>query len=67
MARGNVELSKTARASLRQRQDLSTLAVEGKKTCHVCNEDIKTMGELTHAKFNNRMMRPFHKKCIGLA
>lgn len=66
MARGNVELSKTARASLRQRQDMSTISVEG-KTCHVCSEDIKTMGELTHAKFNNRVMRPFHKKCIGLA
>lgn len=65
MARGDVELSKTARASLRQRENTTNLAVEG-KTCFVCNEGIKTMGELTHAKFNNRVMRPSHKKCIGL-
>lgn len=65
MARGDVELSKTARASLRQRENTANLAVEG-KTCFVCNEDIKTLGELTHAKFNNRLMRTSHKKCIGL-
>ena len=65
MARGDTGLSKTARASLRQRADTANVAVEG-KTCFVCNQDIKTQGELTHAKFNNRMMRPSHKKCIGL-
>ena len=65
MARGDVELSKTARASLRQRENTANVTVEG-KTCFVCGEDVKTQGELTHAKFNNRVMRPSHKKCIGL-
>ena len=65
MARGGAELSKTARASLRQRADTANVAIEG-KTCYLCGQDIKTQGELTHAKYNNRMIRTFHKKCIGL-
>lgn len=64
MAR-SVELSKTARASLRQRENTAEMAVEG-KFCGVCGDAIKTQGELTHAKFNNRVMRPSHKKCIGM-